>query len=159
LLLLPKKEVLASFLLIDSGIHVPKKSMALERTYPFLAAITGALSAQHGVISMSSEPDTNILAPSGASTLRDAAELRSSLLTALRGNNVVLDCTAITEVDLSFVQLVLAARKSAGPDRFTVNAPPTSALAETLIRGGFCVGADRQVPADPALWCAPSGAA
>ncbi len=127
--------------------------------YPFLDAIRGAPFAQHGVTSMSSEPDPYVLAPSGACTLRDVAELRQALLTALRQDTMVLDCTAVTEVDLSFVQLVLAARNSAGANRLTVHAPPAGALAQTLIRGGFCVGADGQVPADPAMWCTQAVAA
>lgn len=58
-----------------------------------------------------------------------------------RHANVVIDCTAAADVDLSFVQLLVAARTSARRAGGTVvlAARPDGALLDTLMRGGFRV--------------------
>lgn len=51
---------------------------------------------------------------SGDLSVRRATEIKSVLISVLREHPVVeLDCTNATEVDLTFIQLALAAKKSA----------------------------------------------
>ena len=70
------------------------------------------------------------------------------------GGDVALDCADVTEVDLTFIQMILAARRSAGAAgrSFTLRHRPQGALHEALVRGGFLRGDDQQPPTDPALW-------
>jgi hypothetical protein len=82
---------------------------------------------------------------SGPRTLRNADETRSVLLDALRGPSPIrLDCSAVTEADLSFVQLLLAARKSAeGAGKDVTLAPaPSPAFDKAAKRAGFPVSLD-----------------
>jgi anti-anti-sigma regulatory factor len=77
---------------------------------------------------------------SGALTIQRAAEIRDSLAAALsEGRDILVDCRAADETDLSFVQMLLSARRSAqaaGID-FQLASPLPQALATTLDRGGF----------------------
>jgi anti-anti-sigma regulatory factor len=58
--------------------------------------------------------DTNTIACDGTLTIARAEELRETLLSALdQGCDVLVDCSGAAEVDLSFLQLLLAARSSA----------------------------------------------
>jgi ABC-type transporter Mla MlaB component len=73
---------------------------------------------------------------------------------------VEIDCEGVTEVDLSLVQLILAARASARKAGRTVTLahPATGALRQTLLRGGF-IGADTDPPnPDNTFWAQPVGA-
>lgn len=77
-------------------------------------------------------------------TLGEAAQIRASLLEALRDHpDVELDNRDVREVDLSFVQLVLAARSEAAGRGKTVRltAPAIDPLAALLERGGFLAAA------------------
>lgn len=77
---------------------------------------------------------------SGPRTLRNAEQTRSVLLDALRGPSPLrLDCSATAEADLSLVQLLLAAQKSAqaaGKD-VTLAHPPSAAFVQAASRAGF----------------------
>jgi anti-anti-sigma regulatory factor len=61
-----------------------------------------------------------------------------------------IDCGAVDEADLSFIQLLLATRESArcAGRRIRLTAPAGGVLHETLRRGGF-LGANGT---DPAFW-------
>jgi ABC-type transporter Mla MlaB component len=86
------------------------------------------------------------LAFEGALTMRTIEALHATLREAIKQySSVSIDCTAATEVDLSFVQLLVAARASAGhADKSVVLATrPDGALLDTLTRVGF-----RIVPED-----------
>jgi ABC-type transporter Mla MlaB component len=100
----------------------------------------------------SSGPETVDL--SGPRTLRNAEQTRSVLLDALRGPSPVrLDCSAIVEADLSLLQLLLAAKKSAeaaGKD-MTLAHPPSAAFLQAASRAGFSTGPDPLSGGD-ALW-------
>lgn len=81
-----------------------------------------------------------ILSFSGSRTIVNADDARVSLIDAISsGRDVVIDCDGVVEVDLSFIQLLLSARRSARaratPLRLT--APASGALLDALRRGGF----------------------
>jgi hypothetical protein len=98
----------------------------------------------------------------GTLTLPEAAAVRASLLAALQGEASVieLDCTAAPEVDVSFVQIALAARRTAAMNgkSITFSLPATGALRDALERGGFIHAAEPQQSADDAFWTSGSRA-
>jgi len=76
----------------------------------------------------------------GAQTIGGAEDARARLLAALAGHSrVEVDCSAATEIDLSVVQLILAARKSAlaAGKRLVLAQPAAGVLRGVLERGGF----------------------
>lgn len=76
----------------------------------------------------------------GPFTLRDAAGLRDRLLAAIRLNpHLVLDIGDSDDIDLGFVQLLLAAQLSAriAGGALELRHPPGAALARILDDGGF----------------------
>jgi len=87
--------------------------------------------------------DTVTIAYSGELCLPRAEELRDSLLAALAQSRcVVIDATQATEIDLSFIQLILAARTSAerrGGSLCLVG-PVKGALDSTLRAAGLTGG-------------------
>jgi anti-anti-sigma regulatory factor len=95
------------------------------------------------------------VAMTGALTVRNAEHIHQRLLQAVRDHHdVVLDCANASEIDLSFIQLVLAARKSAAAagKTLSVAAPTTDLLADTLRRAGVLDTADAPA-ADQLFWC------
>lgn len=90
----------------------------------------------------------------GPATVRKADALHAKLSEALsQSDQIEIDTTATTEVDLSFVQLVLAARKSAlaAGKRLTLSAPADGAMRDTLVLGGFLTTAEGSDP-DMDFW-------
>jgi anti-anti-sigma regulatory factor len=87
--------------------------------------------------------------------LRTADETHALLL-AESGRHPVLeiDCSGVTEADLSLVQLLLAARESARrSDRIVRLAQPaTGALRDVLRHGGFLTSANEPARSDEAFW-------
>ncbi len=82
----------------------------------------------------------------GVLTMRTAEDICAKLLeTVSEFATISIDCSAATEVDLTFVQLLVAARASAAPSQKTVvlESCPDGALLETLTRGGFVTTEDR----------------
>jgi len=76
----------------------------------------------------------------GPLTVRTIKTVHDTLLKALAGNHAVqVDCTAADSVDLSFIQLLLAARRSAheAGKQLTLAAPASGALLAALEQGGF----------------------
>jgi anti-anti-sigma regulatory factor len=77
----------------------------------------------------------------GRLTTRTSDETRQSMLSVLEtaSGNLVLDCSEVTEVDVSFLQLLVATQRSAEPLNKTVAflAPPQGVLADALRRCGF----------------------
>lgn len=77
---------------------------------------------------------------SGDATIRQAERIHGELLAALApGMRIAVDCAGVAEVDLSFVQQILAARRSAErAGGLLAIAPPASGpLLDVLARGGF----------------------
>jgi ABC-type transporter Mla MlaB component len=80
------------------------------------------------------------LAFDGALTMRTAETLCTTLREAIGQQvDVSIDCTAAGEVDLTFVQLLVAARASARRSGRTVTlaAQPEGTWLHTLTRAGF----------------------
>jgi len=76
----------------------------------------------------------------GALTVRIAPAIGSTLLEAIRAHAVVsIDCSAATELDLSFIQLLIAARGSALRLGRLVGlaAAPDGVLLDALTPDGF----------------------
>ncbi|MFZ1109611.1 MAG: STAS domain-containing protein [Rhodomicrobium sp.] len=81
----------------------------------------------------------------GPRTIRNAEETRSLLLEALRGPSPIrLDCSSVAEADLSFVQLLLSARKSgqATGKIATLAHSPRGAFLQAASRAGFSTAPD-----------------
>ncbi len=86
----------------------------------------------------SSEDQTVVF--SGPHTVRTVSAAHSRLCTAFAASPAVsLDLGDVTEADLSFVQLIEAARISAGlaGGRLVLSAPAAGSLHDVLTRGGF----------------------
>jgi ABC-type transporter Mla MlaB component len=76
----------------------------------------------------------------GALTVRSAETVRATLRSALeQEGDVAIDCADASEADLSFVQLLIAARASAVHRGKTIAlaAPLGAVLLNTLTRAGF----------------------
>ncbi len=76
----------------------------------------------------------------GPQTIAQAEDLRIALLDGLqRSERVVLDCSLVSDVDVTFLQLVYAARRDAGSSgrRVTLAQPAQGGLAHALIRAGL----------------------
>jgi len=93
--------------------------------------------------------DTTRLQLRGVQTLRTADATHAALMDAASHHKVLeIDCDGADEVDLSFIQLLLAARASARLADRTIRLihAPRGALRDALERGGFLDGpeADRE---------------
>jgi len=76
----------------------------------------------------------------GELTIRSAVESRERLLAALDGASTVwANISPDTVIDLTFVQLIEAARRTAreAGGEFRLSEPAAGQLRETLARGGF----------------------
>src|SRR5579884_1049528 len=83
----------------------------------------------------------------GELTIRGIEQIHGLLQDALAESACVeIDCRGASEIDLSFIQLVLAARKSAEATGKTIILvePPAEILLETLSRAGFLDGSEQQ---------------
>lgn len=88
----------------------------------------------------------------GPVTIASSQDLHQRLLRALdAGNDVEVECSDVTEADLSLVQLLLAARRSAEArrQRLVMRSAASGALLATLQRAGL-VGAGPG--ADEGFW-------
>ncbi len=92
---------------------------------------------------------------SGKLTVRGIDALHERLRDALaRHPAVTLDCSAAEAVDVSLIQLLLAAHRSAGA-RFGLAGPLPAVLRDALDRGGFLAGDGARHP----LWQAAAAPA
>ncbi len=102
---------------------------------------------------MQEAPGAEAVDLSGPRTLRNAEETRSLLMEALqRPSPIGLDCSAVAEADLSFVQLLLSARKSAeaAGKTLTLSHPASAPLLKAASKAGF---ATKPSPiAENAIW-------
>jgi len=76
----------------------------------------------------------------GAQTVRTIDAAHHDLVAALAAHAAVtVDCAAVTEVDVSLIQLLLAARASArlNGKAVALTAPANDALRTALLQGGF----------------------
>ena len=71
----------------------------------------------------------------GAATIRQADDIAERLKQALAtSDRIEIDCTEVTEVDVTFMQLILSARKSAeaAGKALTLSAPASGALLDAV---------------------------
>lgn len=89
-------------------------------------------------------------------TLREAIEPPPGANLAKAGANLSIDCSTATEIDLTFIQLLVAARVSGQllGKSVSLAAAPDGALLDTLTRGGFAAVRESEVgPGAPgAFW-------
>jgi ABC-type transporter Mla MlaB component len=91
-------------------------------------------------------------------TMREAIERavanQESAAPGSRAPAIVIDCAAAEEIDLTFIQLLIAARLSArGRNRTVILASaPDGALLDTLTRGGFQPVRESDAADIPAYW-------
>jgi hypothetical protein len=91
-------------------------------------------------------------------TLREAIELppppAGISIASISIASVSIDCAAATEIDLTFIQLLIATRVSAYRLDKAVNltAAPDGALLDTLTRGGFQVVRESGAGTNPGFW-------
>jgi hypothetical protein len=100
---------------------------------------------------MTTDTMHHVVTLAGAHTVRQAAQIHADMLAVLSGpGDILLDAAGMTEADLSVVQIIISAQRSAASSgrRLELAAPPAGALREALERGGF---ADPGA-ADPARW-------
>jgi len=89
-----------------------------------------------------STTDDVVIPFTGACGIAEAATVRDRLLAALKSTEagrVVINCDAVTEVDLTFLQILLAARAS-GQDTgrpVVLAAPASGVLADALVSAGL----------------------
>lgn len=96
---------------------------------------------------------------SGPATIREADAVYAQLVAALqRDANVEIDCTDVSEADLTLVQMLLAARKSADAAGHALVLAGASggALQEALRRGGFVSGEGGTIREDEKFWLSRS---
>ena len=78
----------------------------------------------------------------GRQTLAEIEQSKGHLMGALSTDGVrsiLMDCTSVDEMDISFLQLLLSARKAGKARGLTVSlaAPATGHMADTLVRAGL----------------------
>jgi ABC-type transporter Mla MlaB component len=91
----------------------------------------------------------------GVLTIRTAGALCGTLREAVaKHSSVSIDCAAAVEADLSFIQLLIAARASARRSDKTVTLMtfPDGPLLDALTRAGFRVTHEHQSGQAPAFW-------
>jgi ABC-type transporter Mla MlaB component len=91
----------------------------------------------------------------GALTVRNVVAVHSKILNALQNHAIVeIDCDAATEIDLSFIQLLLAARKSAASrgKSLSLARPASGGLRDALARGGLLPAVEGVPGDDAAFW-------
>jgi hypothetical protein len=94
--------------------------------------------------------DTFRLLLEGALTIRTIDTVRAGLVDALaRHPAVAVDCSAATEVDVSLVQLLLAARAG---HMLVLAQPLGEALRSALLRGGFLSEGQDTAGPDAGFW-------
>lgn len=83
-------------------------------------------------------------------TLREAIEPPFDVSNAA----IAIDCSAATEIDLAFIQLLIATRISAQRlgKAVTLAECPDGALLDTLTRGGFQIVCESGTGEIPAFW-------
>ncbi len=100
---------------------------------------------------MTTDTTHHVVKLAGAHTVRQAAQTHADILAVLSGpGDIVLDAAGLSEADLSVIQIILAAKRSAAARdrRLELAAPPAGALRDALERGGFA----EPGATDPARW-------
>ena len=104
---------------------------------------------------MATQPESAAVSFDGVLSIRNVESARRILLDALHHNAAVaIDLGAAESIDLSFIQLLLAARLSAvrAGKRLTVALPPGPVLGATLMQGGFVPSGESNRQVTDPLW-------
>jgi anti-anti-sigma regulatory factor len=91
----------------------------------------------------------------GALTVARAEDVRDAVLAALaEPAGLVVDCSGATQVDLAFLQIMLAAARTAATrgTSLSLAAAPSGPLATALARGGFAPDPARSADPDHVFW-------
>jgi phospholipid transport system transporter-binding protein len=89
---------------------------------------------------MSTDPSSNVLSFEGSLRAAQSEGVHRAILEALRDHaSVVIDCSGADDVDVSFLQILIGAARtaSAGRNDIRLASPPSGPLAETMRRCGF----------------------
>lgn len=99
-------------------------------------------------------PPAEPLVLTGALTLQTMEAVHARLIGLADQERVAIDCSEATEVDVSFVQLLLAARGTAleSGRTVTLTQPASGALLDTIERGGFLNTCAEKSSADWMFW-------
>lgn len=95
------------------------------------------------------------IALAGPLTVRTIKTIHGRIADALHHHPAItIDCSAATEVDLSFLQLMIAARKSAAAAGKTVSLarPAAGPLRDALTHAGLIAPEDAAPAADQTFW-------
>ena len=109
---------------------------------------------------MDAPPPPAVTSLAGDVSIRTCDATHAALAAALATRvDVVVDCSAAHNIDVSFVQLLLSARRTAEAcgSRFELSAPADGALRDVLERGGFLHPQDAEGSAEAALWTGTTG--
>jgi anti-anti-sigma regulatory factor len=90
-----------------------------------------------------------------SATIRTIETIRGELLAALESQpTLAIDCAALAEADLSLIQLLLAARKTARQSGKTLALaqPASGVLRDVLLRGGFLAAAGGPPKEEDPFW-------
>jgi anti-anti-sigma regulatory factor len=99
--------------------------------------------------------DSGPLTLPDSATIRTIEAIRAELLAMIeRQGAVAVDCARLAEADLSLVQVLLAARKTARRvgKTLTLAQPASGALRDVLLRAGFLSAAGHPPKEDDAFW-------
>lgn len=99
-------------------------------------------------------PTEGQLLLSGEITIQAVDAIHARLLDMAAQPVVEIDCTGLTEADLSLVQLILAARASALKSQrvLALAHPAGGALLDALQRGGFLGAAGEKPSPEQGFW-------
>jgi anti-anti-sigma regulatory factor len=103
---------------------------------------------------MTADETRQVLILAGAQGVRETPQCYADVAAALCApGDLWLDVSGVTHADLSFIQIIMAARRSAGQrgKGLALCAPAAGALRDALERGGFAA----PDAVDPACWAAP----
>lgn len=101
------------------------------------------------------DADIVVLTFSGPMTIANSQDCHARLLGAVTsGCDVEVDCSGVTEADISFVQSLLSAYRSCQGRRrrLTLRSPAGAAVRDTLLRAGLIGNAPRGADGDDAFW-------
>jgi anti-anti-sigma regulatory factor len=98
---------------------------------------------------------THTVEISGDAGLRNAREVADNLLKALAEHpSVAVDATSATSIDITILQLLVAARKSAlaSGKSLTLCAPADGVLRQALVKTGFVSADGRPLTPEGTFW-------
>ncbi len=101
------------------------------------------------------QPGVGRIRLDGALTVRSVEKVHADLANALDQHAmVIVDCSAATEIDLSAIQLLLAARRTAQRADKTLRLAGTdnAVLRTALLRGGFVPTEPGAVGSETEFW-------